>query len=1069
MDRHECGTCGEEFSQIEEFVTHKKSGCQESEYSPPNVDTLGSKRNTTEETVTNPRRTIYKDSGGVVRKFRQFLVTKSEFDLDHMVEKAKNGEKADIENTLQNFVRQYRTTAKGNKRYSGTRPLQPNTQMVYINILKTWIYEYSGGLVDLKSKPWGNCPRVSNSNPSKVTAAANEHEDQDGYTLNGAKKYEQDFSKSLPNVDTLGPTRNAAKEAMMTPKRAMYKDSGRIVGLFKDFLNLKSKLDLDQMVEKAKNGEKDDLEKTMQIFVGNYRARAKGNRKNTNTRPLKLHTKQSYLNALTNWIYEYSGGLVDLKDKHWGNYPKVSSSNILKVTAVASPNENEHQDQGGYSSTRVEMEEHDFPKRCQYCPPFEAAVFLTEPSLRAHWQESHPYQCPNCQNKTSNRADLRNHFLKEHPINKVYFCNNCTGTFTSVEEMKNHGCKNNLQGGAAMLLKVKPWYPSKCPFCPLSSKEVYQTLVSYEYHSLSMHAEQCPLCPEAFRYLGNKRNHFRSSHSNVGPHFCSKCPSVYVSSEMADQHKCSSTPMVVDFRDPPWWDGCLFSCKRCGEGFPEVRDVRSHVYYEHITQNEREGLQKPLYGIVKKDYLELKTTYWKCQLCVKYGNKSRTKNILKRRYSSIISHLKLGHQNMSIQMYEQAILNPQNEVDVPKQKMCLWSSKDSEEQMVPSQKIQDSSTDMKPDVKKGSGDYFEENTNEKSKDGSPWIISEKNITEAIREGIPWWDGCSYQCKHCDGTFSETGEVRKHLWKKHESVKQHLRMKDLTTPFKNECGMINLDYELIKVTYWRCTLCNVDTKQAPGNGVIQRKYSTIQAHLQGRHSISFEEYQEIIKKPWILKEELEKAQRQKRKLRKSYRSNCDFRQKAAGKLKCKICRKRIAKSVENHVLEFHNITSLQEYEKVVMYLPNESSQEEFIADAGSGPPRFQHLRSPQSGQCMRWCKICEKEFCNQQYFNIHMKKAHGIDNTIDSYDSLGYQNTFKEESQKQIKKLFSTKVENEHGNTQIAEVKSEHKVTNFNQWDMEGSNVDPLGNIESIVKEEMMLPDYPEDNMENFMS
>ena len=99
----------------------------------------------------------------------------------------------------------------------------------------------------------------------------------------------------------------------------------------------------------------------------------------------------------------------------------------------------------------------------------------------------------------------------------------------------------------------------------------------------------------------------------------------------------------------------------------------------------------------------------------------------------------------------------------------------------------------------------------------------------------------------------------------------------------------------------------------------------------------------------------------------------------------------------------------------------------------------------------------------------MKKAHGIDNTIDSYDSLGYQNTFKEESQKQIKKLFSTKVENEHGNTQIAEVKSEHKVTNFNQWDMEGSNVDPLGNIESIVKEEMMLPDYPEDNMENFMS
>ena len=47
------------------------------------------------------------------------------------------------------------------------------------------------------------------------------------------------------------------------------------------------------------------------------------------------------------------------------------------------------------------------------------------------------------------------------------------------------------------------------------------------------------------------------------------------------------------------WDGCLSSCKHCGEGFPEISDVRTHIYHEHTTEEEREGLRNGVVAITK--------------------------------------------------------------------------------------------------------------------------------------------------------------------------------------------------------------------------------------------------------------------------------------------------------------------------------------------------------------------------------------------------------------------------------------------------------------------------------------
>ena len=220
--------------------------------------------------------------------------------------------------------------------------------------------------------------------------------------------------------------------------------------------------------------------------------------------------------------------------------------------------------------------------------------------------------------------------------------------------------------------------------------------------------------------MGNKRNHFRSSHSDAQPYFCPRCPSVYLSSEMALGHKCSSTPLVIGSGVEPWWDGCLFSCKHCGEGFPEVSDVRTHIYYEHITQKEREGLDKPLYGVHKTNYLELKTTYWKCQLCAKHGRKGKRRT-LKRRYSTITSHLTIDHKKMSIKQYEQLISSPSK--NVPKKTIRYKESKNSEDlerQSCSSQIISEIEPLIKPEreceIDNGSNKFREDNPLDQMKD-----------------------------------------------------------------------------------------------------------------------------------------------------------------------------------------------------------------------------------------------------------------------------------------------------------------------------------------------------------------
>ena len=57
-----------------------------------------------------------------------------------------------------------------------------------------------------------------------------------------------------------------------------------------------------------------------------------------------------------------------------------------------------------------------------------------------------------------------------------------------------------------------------------------------------------------------------------------------------------------------------------------------------------------------------------------------------------------------------------------------------------------------------------------------------------------------------------------------------------------------------------------------------------------------------------------------------KSTENFRELATGTATCKICKKEGIKRLERHLSESHNITSLEEYEEVAMYVPKSASPE-----------------------------------------------------------------------------------------------------------------------------------------------
>ena len=205
---------------------------------------------------------------------------------------------------------------------------------------------------------------------------------------------------------------------------------------------------------------------------------------------------------------------------------------------------------------------------------------------------------------------------------------------------------------------------------------------------------------------------------------------------------------------------------------------------------------------------------------------------------------------------------------------------------------------------------------------------EEKITEdADDSGKPWWDGCIYKCKHCGANLPGSDEIKKHIYEEHKSYEERAKVLKYGKEHNSHgrSGLINKDYEAFKITYWHCKFCALNKKSFAGKGIVQRSIVTIKAHLRAQHDISsIEEYEDKVRDPAALRAEVEKAPSPKpeprRSLRQNQKSTENFRKLATGTTTCKICKKEGIKRLEKHLSENHNITSLEEYEEVAMYVP-----------------------------------------------------------------------------------------------------------------------------------------------------
>ena len=177
-------------------------------------------------------------------------------------------------------------------------------------------------------------------------------------------------------------------------------------------------------------------------------------------------------------IREYSDGLVDLEINP-NHEPPPSNQDLMDQKSPDSGIDIDVVTVDQDDLPPTDLSEVDFPTKCPHCPSSTEEIYLTEPSLEAHCRVAHGYKCPSCHKMTGKKSDMLGHFEKDHCKLKPFFCDNCTVVFISFHDRAGHNCKKSvLQDAASMLeavlMKVKAWSPSLCPFCP-TSQNLYQT------------------------------------------------------------------------------------------------------------------------------------------------------------------------------------------------------------------------------------------------------------------------------------------------------------------------------------------------------------------------------------------------------------------------------------------------------------------------------------------------------------------------------------------------------------------------------------------------------------------
>ena len=347
---------------------------------------------------------------------------------------------------------------------------------------------------------------------------------------------------------------------------------------------------------------------------------------------------------------------------------------------------------------------------------------------------------------------------------------------------------------------------------------------------------------------------------------------------------------IVVKRTIPWFAGCEYVCKECGEVEFYHEDLRAHIRKTHGDPDDY---------LDKHQQFETKTVWFQCQLCQKD---------VRRHYTAMFRHLFSSHKRMKLETYRKRFNIPQEyEITVLVDPRYL---KQDSEPPKPKEAAENPAEETKPlMIKLRRIEELKDQVPEEKKaddpqnHGPPPLIHINDILmnnlhqplpppkiKIVHSTPPWYVGCEYQCKECEKMFYDVTKLLFHIKAKHGLTSK---------PYVKKFGKLS--------TKMKCYICNIcQTK-------VKHQKSSISKHLAKSHNLELEAYATVFHPdpgsvPANPDKLMSKANEPMSEFVSWSKGSCEYL--------CKICNETFEVSAEiwNHVSAIHR-KSVSEYKSI----------------------------------------------------------------------------------------------------------------------------------------------------------
>ena len=226
-------------------------------------------------------------------------------------------------------------------------------------------------------------------------------------------------------------------------------------------------------------------------------------------------------------------------------------------------------------------------QKCEKCNN----VFRNRKLLKKHMKEAHGVKegkrCPQCPETLPNNLEFRKH-VKDHLMDKEFFCELCKETFRRLEDAQAHAgkpCANIKRKEVVIEMEVIE-ETNNCNACSTT----YTSNARLEQHMESEHNEKeqpvdCSKCQERFKTQEDVYKHANKCTEIIDPLMCDKCNRELISRAGLEKHRKRCQGEQDKSMNRPF--NKEVSTEPCANG-PDCRFLRQNrCLYNHEEPNDQ--------------------------------------------------------------------------------------------------------------------------------------------------------------------------------------------------------------------------------------------------------------------------------------------------------------------------------------------------------------------------------------------------------------------------------------------------------------------------------------------------